>query len=79
MQQAEKEKLNGKKGHLLKCPRSGCGYTWMCTGRFLLYATCPSCRRNVRIFENKIELQSVPVGGQSQTATSASVNFHDQR
>ena len=43
-------------GTQIKCPHSDCGYSWHYNGNLLKYATCPSCRRNVRIQENKIEL-----------------------
>jgi hypothetical protein len=56
----------------IHCPNPSCDYTWNYAGRFFLYATCPSCRRNVKISENKVEkpasLQSVQVRGQSRTA-----------
>jgi hypothetical protein len=56
-------------GVWINCPSSGCGYSWNYTGRFFLYATCPSCRRNVRIQDNKIgSPQSVRVGRPSQIA-----------
>jgi hypothetical protein len=55
----------------LECPY--CGYKWSYGGRFFIYATCPSCRRNIRINENKVVevsslLQSVTVRGQQQIA-----------
>jgi hypothetical protein len=57
---------------LIRCPNSNCGCTWMYSGRFLYYATCPSCRRNVKIQENKIESpQSVQVGTKDQIAAVA--------
>jgi hypothetical protein len=31
-----------------------CGYTWYYTGRMVFYATCPSCKRNIKIEKNKI-------------------------
>jgi Zn ribbon nucleic-acid-binding protein len=56
-------------GILVLCPNEDCKYTWRYSGRFILYATCPSCRRSVKISENKIEsLQSVKVGTQGQIA-----------
>jgi hypothetical protein len=58
-------------GVWIHCPNPACDYVWRYSGRFFLYATCPSCRRNVKISENKVEkpksLQSVQVRGQSQT------------
>jgi Zn ribbon nucleic-acid-binding protein len=56
----------------LRCPNSECQYAWPYSGRFLYYATCPSCRRNVKIQENKIESpQSVQVGTKDQIAAVA--------
>jgi hypothetical protein len=55
------------KGSLIRCPNSNCQYTWIYSGRFLYYATCPSCRRNVKIEENKIsspESAQVAIQGQ---------------
>ena len=56
-------------GVWIRCPSPICGnYEWQYRGRFFLYATCPSCKRNVKISSNKIEkpLQSVQVGDHSQ-------------
>jgi hypothetical protein len=51
----------------LHCPNPNCDYSWMYTGRLLHYATCPSCRRNVKIQNNKTETsQSVAVSSPSQ-------------
>lgn len=56
----------------IRCPNSECQYIWLYSGRFFYYATCPSCRRNVKIQENKIESpQSVQVGTKDQIATVA--------
>jgi hypothetical protein len=58
-----------EKGILVRCPNSDCTYLWRYAGRFILYATCPSCRRNIKILENAIKSpQSVQVSGQGQTA-----------
>ena len=38
----------------IRCPNTSCLYEWKYRGRFRFYATCPSCRRNVKISENKI-------------------------
>ena len=46
-----------------------CGnYGWTYRGRFLTYATCPSCKRNIRISQNKIESppRSVELGTRKQ-------------
>jgi hypothetical protein len=68
-----------EKGLFLRCPNPNCQYTWSYHGRFIFYATCPACRRNVKIPENKMEsLQSVKVGGQSQTATTASTTYTNE-
>jgi hypothetical protein len=51
------------------CANLICDYTWRYAGRFSFYATCPSCRRNVKISENKVEpLQYVQVRGHKQAA-----------
>jgi Zn ribbon nucleic-acid-binding protein len=64
-----KDNVQNSKGILIHCPNSECNYAWRYSGRFILYATCPSCKRNVKILENKIEsLQSVTVGRQGQIA-----------
>ena len=48
------------KGILIKCPNRECEYSWRYSGRSVVYATCPSCRRNIKVSQNKIEtLQSV--------------------
>ena len=61
-------------GTIIRCPNSYCDYTWRYLGKFAFYATCPSCRRNIKIAENKKEpqLQSVKVGCHSQTAVESS-------
>jgi len=56
-------------GIWIRYPNPICGnYKWQYRGRFIIYATCPSCRRNIRISSNKIEspLQSVELGQHSQ-------------
>jgi hypothetical protein len=53
----------------IRCPNPNCDYSWMYSGRLLYYATCPSCRRNVKIQVNKVESpQSIQVGHPSQIA-----------
>jgi hypothetical protein len=60
-------------GILIQCPNHKFKYIWSYRGRFTSYATCPACRKNVKIANNKIESsQSAQVGGQSQTAMAAS-------
>lgn len=39
----------------IKCPNTRCEYKWIYKGRFVFYATCPACRHNVKISENKVE------------------------
>ena len=61
---SQKEEANQKKVRM-RSSNPNCDYSWMYSGRLLYYATCPSCRRNVKIHDNKIELpQSVQVGPQ---------------
>jgi hypothetical protein len=53
--------MNGKQGMLIKCPHPDCEYLWRYSGRSVVYATCPSCRRNIKVSENKIKtLQPAP-------------------
>jgi hypothetical protein len=61
-----------RKGILIKCPNRECEYKWWYKGSLVVYATCPSCRRNIKVLQNKIEtLHSVPqVGALVQTATA---------
>ena len=64
-------RIHGKAtvGIWIRCPNPVCGnYEWQYRGRFFLYATCPSCKRNIRISSNKIQkpLQSAQVGDPSQ-------------
>ncbi len=61
-------------GTVIHCPNSNCDYTWRYSGRLSFYATCPSCRRNIKIAENQIkpQLQSVRVGSHGQTAVESS-------
>ncbi len=56
----------------VRCPNLKCQYEWLYSGRFRYYATCPTCRRNVKIQENKIESpQSVQVRTKDQIAAVA--------
>ena len=71
----KKHKINKRSttGIWIRCPNPICGnYEWQYRGRFFLYATCPSCRRNIRISSNKIEipLQSAKVGDHDQIVTA---------
>jgi hypothetical protein len=53
----------------IRCSNPNCDYVWTYSGRLFFYATCPSCRRNVKIHDNKTELQqSVRIGPPSQIA-----------
>lgn len=56
-------------GTWIRCPSPICGnHRWIYRGRSSIYATCPSCKRNVLIPKNKIErpLRSVDLGRQKQ-------------
>jgi hypothetical protein len=44
-----------RSGIMVHCPNPKCNYTWRYVGCFSFYATCPSYRRNVKIYENKVE------------------------
>jgi len=60
-------------GIWIRCPNPICGnYEWQYRGRFTVFATCPSCRRNIRISCNKIEspLQSAQLGQHEQVAAA---------
>jgi hypothetical protein len=61
-------------GTLIHCPNQSCDYTWRYFGKFAFFATCPSCRKNIKIAENKIssQLQSVKVECPSQIAVDSS-------
>jgi hypothetical protein len=43
---------------LLKCPNKVCNHVWQYRGS-LLYATCPSCRHNVKVAENKMGVTAI--------------------
>jgi uncharacterized protein (DUF983 family) len=66
----QQHQISLKKGTPIRCPHDGCGYNWTYSGRFFIYATCPSCHKNIKINDNKVEspLQSVTVGGHKQIA-----------
>jgi hypothetical protein len=68
----ETSSINSERGVWICCPHKDCEYIWLYTGHFFIYATCPSCRRNIKIHENKMELppQSVQVRGQRQIAAT---------
>ena len=59
----EKENEKGIRMRI-QCPNSECRYGWNYRGSLRIYATCPSCRRHVKIAENKVKmpLQSATVG-----------------
>jgi Zn finger protein HypA/HybF involved in hydrogenase expression len=62
-----KEKMH--MGIRIQYPNPFCeNYQQTYHGRFLVYATCPSCKRNVRISQNKNEspLRSVELGTRKQ-------------
>jgi hypothetical protein len=53
--------MTEKPGILIKCPHPECEYSWRYSGRLVVYATCPSCRRNIKVAQNKVEtLPCVP-------------------
>ena len=63
-----------KGGVYVHCSNTRCNYRWRYKGQSTFYASCPYCRRNVKISENKDEwLQSAQVGTQDQTATVATI------
>jgi hypothetical protein len=66
------QKNNNPKGIRIHCNNPICGYEWTYTGNFFLYASCPSCRRNIKISENRVEKlqQSVQVQGHKQTTAA---------
>lgn len=47
---------NYERGVIITCPKTDCMYTWRYAGRFTIYATCPSCRRNVKLLDNRVKL-----------------------
>ena len=38
----------------IQCPNLECKYRWEYKGRLVFYASCPSCRRNLKIKDNRI-------------------------
>lgn len=57
----------------IKCPNEKCGYSWDYGGRLFIHATCPNCKRSIRIEENRINHdQSVTVGPQSRLTMNIS-------
>jgi hypothetical protein len=59
-------------GVQIRCPNTRCAYKWTYKGRFSIYATCPSCRYNVKIDENKIgnSLQSPQLSRARETGAN---------
>lgn len=56
----------------LHCPNTECRYKWRYTGRLFIYATCPCCRKNVRISQNRVDLPQTPqVRGPEAEAVNA--------
>jgi hypothetical protein len=49
----------GKRHVKIRCPKRNCGYTWNYGGQFLFYATCPQCRKSVKISENKVGVTAI--------------------
>src|ERR687885_640395 len=46
--------VKNSNGFWIHCSTRECGYTWYYTGKMIFYATCPSCKRNIRIEKNKV-------------------------
>jgi hypothetical protein len=72
------------RGVLVRCPNPSCNYEWKYTGHFFIYATCPSCRHNIKIAENRIEAlqQHVQVelhehAGVAVTSTPVRADAHE--
>ncbi len=38
----------------IQCPNPECKHRWEYRGRLLFYASCPSCRKNLKIKDNQI-------------------------
>jgi hypothetical protein len=60
-------------GILVRCSNPNCRHRWYYKGRSIFYASCPFCRRNIKLnikpVENKMNsLQSAEVGGHGQIA-----------
>jgi hypothetical protein len=61
-----------KEGVYVHCSNTRCNYRWRYKGQSTFYASCPYCRRNVKISENKTKsLQSAQVDRPVQTTTVA--------
>jgi hypothetical protein len=69
-------------GILVQCSNPNCQYRWYYKGRSLFYASCPFCRRNIKLhirpFENKTtSLQSDRGGQPQQTAVDNNIPSGD--
>jgi hypothetical protein len=61
-----------KLGVFVRCNNESCNKEWLYRGNGLFYATCPCCRRNVKLSENKIKVpQSFEVGARKKTVAVA--------
>ena len=47
--------IESKNQFVIKCSNKNCEYIWKYRGKFLIYATCPSCRHNIKIKENILQ------------------------
>jgi hypothetical protein len=69
-------KKNRPLGIKVRCNNPIYGYEWRYNGNFFIYTTCPSCRKNVKISQNRVDKlqESVQVRGHKQT-TAAVVEY----
>ena len=56
--------IESRNQFVIKCTNKNCGYVWKYKGKFLIYATCPSCRHNVKIKENILKDSKDPTNTQ---------------
>lgn len=57
----------GNQGVPLECPNSECRHTWKYNGKSKFYTSCPYCRTNVHVINNKVDAYM-----------SRSLNLHSQ-
>lgn len=43
-----------------------CGYQWNYNGKMTLYATCPNCKKSIKIKEEEQKETSVPLNDQGK-------------
>lgn len=48
-------------GIIICCTRKNCNYMWRYRGYGMFFATCPRCRRNIKIPKNKVEETKSPL------------------